>query len=162
MLLQQALKILQTIFYMNKKVKENRLVVNRWRTPDGTYLQSKHRHDYVQYEDKNGETYIVDGGTDYIRMSQNIVPMECCCLCENDPIEEIRKYLLRGTFNSKGDSIWVPLDRMSDSHVQNCIIYNEELGLKDDVITECYRRELEYRKAHSISIPESTYDDIEY
>jgi hypothetical protein len=41
---------------------ETRIVANRIRTPDGTILESKHRHDYVTYTDANGKQYMVDGG----------------------------------------------------------------------------------------------------
>lgn len=139
--------------------KDRKLVVNRWMTPDGTYLQSRHTHDYVEYVDKNGETYMVDGGSAYIRTSMNKIPMKCCCLYDDDPISEIRKYLMRGTFNSEGRPVWVPLCEMSDDHVKNCITYNEERGFKDSPITECYRREVEYRLKHGIKIEEKTYDD---
>lgn len=41
---------------------KNRILVNAIRTPDGTLLHSKHRHDCVIYKDKNGKEYGVDGG----------------------------------------------------------------------------------------------------
>ena len=40
------------------------IILNRIQTPDGTVLTSYYRHDYKSYQDKNGETYIVDGGND--------------------------------------------------------------------------------------------------
>ena len=47
---------------MNEKYLANRI-----RTPDGTILESMHRHDYVTYIDANGKEYMVDGGLDYLR-----------------------------------------------------------------------------------------------
>ena len=48
-------------------MSKERIVSNRIRTPDGTILESMHRHDYVTYTDANGKEYMVDGGLDYLR-----------------------------------------------------------------------------------------------
>lgn len=45
------------------------LLRNRLQSPDGTILESKHRHDYVCHLDKNGKMYFLDGGLDYARCS---------------------------------------------------------------------------------------------
>ena len=37
------------------------LVYNAIRTPDGTVIESMHRHDYKAYLDKNGKEYMVMG-----------------------------------------------------------------------------------------------------
>jgi len=46
-----------------------RILYNAIVTPDGTTLESKHRHDYVCHTDKNGLYYAVDGGCDYLKRS---------------------------------------------------------------------------------------------
>lgn len=48
-----------------------KLLANRWKTPDGTILWSKHTHDFILYTDKNGKQYGVDGGNSYCRMIGN-------------------------------------------------------------------------------------------
>ena len=80
-----------------KMNKDRTLLVSRIKTPDGTILISKHRHDYVCHTDKNGEYYFLDGGTDYIRTSVNEVEAEPLHLLSDSPFEEIRKNLYWGT-----------------------------------------------------------------
>ena len=42
------------------------LVYNAIRTPDGTVLESMHRHDYNVYVDKNGKEYkLIQAGQDW-------------------------------------------------------------------------------------------------
>lgn len=43
------------------------ILVNGIRTPDGTEIFSRHRHDFVGHDDADGNSYFVDGGTDYLR-----------------------------------------------------------------------------------------------
>ena len=52
------------------------IVLNSIMTPDGTVLISHHRHDYVTHLDKNGELYLVDGGTDYLKRFVNFEPFK--------------------------------------------------------------------------------------
>lgn len=44
---------------------ERKVLVSRIRTPDGTVLESRYTHDFVQHTDANGELYFLDGGPDY-------------------------------------------------------------------------------------------------
>ena len=46
-----------------------KLVYNALQTPDGTIITSRNRHDYEEYIDANGKSYMIDGGLDYVRCS---------------------------------------------------------------------------------------------
>lgn len=94
---------------------------SRIRTPDGTILQSFHRHDYKEHEDAvSGETYILDGGIDYIRGSINKVPAEDLTVYADDPFEVKREVPIWGTYGKDGkqELRWVSVAEMEDGHIQ--------------------------------------------
>ena len=71
---------------------EKRLILSQIQTPDGTILRSMHQHDYVTYIDKNGETYMLDGGNEYQRYSINKEPFKDLSIWSDAPFEIIREY----------------------------------------------------------------------
>lgn len=147
------------------------LVLNRWRTPDGTVLVSTHRHDFVQHYDSVAkDDYFIDGGNDYVHMSKNDMPMVDMCIYADDPYETVRQYEHRGAIVSFKDKngetyyghMWVPLRAMSDQHICNCIVYN----LKNvneitqyEVHTHLYVKEMLYRISHDLFLDEYDYTE---
>ena len=91
-------------------------------TPDGTVLVSKHRHDFVSHKDKNGKTYFLDGGTEYIRSSNN-GDEEFLTITDKSPHEQIREYLSWGTYGKSGNEPFhkILLKNLSDEHIQAII-----------------------------------------
>ena len=138
-------------------MKEKRMVANVWETPDGTILWSRYAHDFVLYKDENGEEYIVDGGNDYCRMCDSQEhPMKNLCIFNTDPWDLQRQYILRGTYDSKDQPIWVPLAKLSNKHLENIIKDDlEYYGIK----TSVWKRELNYRKKNNIIVEEHSYDN---
>lgn len=69
-------------------------------TDTGEIYKSWHRHDYVSF-DVNGQSYFIDGGTDYVRTS--IPPahphIQWICLNDDDDVQ-----LVRDTYVSKDGS----------------------------------------------------------
>lgn len=98
-----------------------KLLVNRWQTPDGTILESRHRHDYVEHKDANGVYYAVDGGTDYIRLNdcRPNYPLKNLCIYSDDPHVLIREELKWGTRGILGDEPLklVPIMDLSTEHI---------------------------------------------
>ena len=137
--------------------KEKQLVANLWETPDGTILWSRFTHDCVFQKDANGEEYMVDGGNDYHRLSDNKEhPMKSLCVYNTDPWDLQRQYILRGTFNHQGDRIWVPMCKLSNKHLENIVRDDKEYyGRKSTV----WSRELNYRKKNNIFVEEHSYDN---
>lgn len=121
------------------------LLVNAVRTPDGTILHSKHRHDYVSHTDiDTGKTYAVDGGTTCPRYIGEIEDCENLCLISDDPHEEIREMFCWKTYGEFGNEqgIWVYLKDMSDQHIKNII---KTQPLKDHM-KKLFNDELKYRE----------------
>ena len=101
-----------------------KLIANKWQTPDGTILWSKHRHDYVSHLDLNGEYYFVDGGNDYIRQSINISTQQLKNLCVYDDgtFECHRNNICWGrNYNSNGELLseteYIPIKDLTDDHI---------------------------------------------
>ena len=100
------------------------LVYNAIRTPDGTVIESTHRHDYNAYLDKNGKEYMVDGGLEYIRRNvHEDAPYEELSVYSTDGHDKVREVVKWGTYGINGDQ---PLTRillkdMSTEHIQACL-----------------------------------------
>ena len=137
-------------------MEEPKLILSRIQTPDGTILTSYHRHDYVTHIDKNGETYMLDGGNDYQRTSVNIEPYKDLSIWSDAPYEIIRENFHRGGRGKNGNESlkWVPLSKMSDEWIKNCIIYNDERGMSKSYANYLYCKELRYRQRMEIKIEE--------
>lgn len=104
---------------------EPMLIVNSITTPDGTVLTSQHRHDYVTHTDENGEHYMTDGGTSYIRRSLNKIPATVNDVYDTDDFEIIRAKFERGGRGKNGTEplTYVALKDMSCNWLQATIEY---------------------------------------
>lgn len=61
-----------------------RILRNAIRTPDGTVLESTHRHDFICHKDKKTKKrYCVDGGYDYIKRTGDAFDYEELSVFEN-------------------------------------------------------------------------------
>lgn len=125
----------------------NEIVYNAIRTPDGTILESRHRHDYREYTDKNGYEYIVDGGRDYIRRgwSPDAPDYEELSLYSDDPHEKIRERVSWGTYgeNGKQELDYILIKDMTSDHIKACLANIPSMAESYRAIME---NELEYRE----------------
>ena len=122
-----------------------KLLCNRIRTPDGTILESMHRHDYVTYTDANGKEYMVDGGLDYLRRNvHDDAPYEELSLYSGDYHQLIRQAFKWGTrgIDGKQPLTWLVLQDMATDHIE--AILETQTQLRDH-IRQVFINELNYR-----------------
>ena len=120
-----------------------KLVLNRIRTPDGTDLTSRHVHDYQSHKDKNGEIYMCDGGTSYLKRSVNEESYEDLSLYSTDSFEKLREGIEWGTFGKNGNEPlhYKSVSNMSSNHI-NSILSQYKL---EDYLKEVFEKEISYR-----------------
>jgi len=118
------------------------LIKNAMQTPDGTILESTHRHDYKTHTDANGKTYMVDGGLAYVRRSAHGDEVDLC-LYDNEPHEIQAKVLTWGSYGINGDQPirWIPIGDMETDHLKAVLEQCNPPGvLKSCMIEELIRR----------------------
>ena len=101
------------------------LIKNAMQTPDGTILDSTHRHDYKTHTDANGKTYMVDGGLDYVRRSAH-GDEEDLCLYDDAPHIIQASVLEWGTYGINGDQPlkYVTIAEMDTAHLEAVLELN--------------------------------------
>jgi hypothetical protein len=122
-----------------------KLLVSAIVTPDGTRLESNHRHDYKSHLDANGETYIIDGGLDYVRRSVNKEPATDAFVYTDDPHETKRTMFKWGTYGrGKNKKLeWKPLESLDTDHIEAILKTQHHIG---EAIKKLFVDELSYRK----------------
>ena len=120
------------------------LIYNAIRTPDGTIIESTHRHDYVTHFDTlKNRKYVIDGGLDYCRRS-NWGDEEVLSIDYESATPEMRSSLLKwGTRGPLGDQ---PLKRISimsmdTDHIEMCLLTQSHMRPE-------YRETMEWELDH--------------
>ena len=126
---------------------ERQLIYSAWKTPDGTILHSRHRHDYCEHFDAvSKEWYILDGGLDYIRSSVNTVPPEDLTLYADDPHEKIREVFVWKSYGkncSQPEGVYTLLKDLTDEHL---IAICETQAHLPDYIMKVFKNEIRFRE----------------
>lgn len=136
-----------SICYSEKR-KTNMIFRNAMITPDGTIIESKNRHDYVEHLDENGDTYMIDGGHAYFRRSLNEVPAKDISIESiADDHEFNRQHFNWGTYGKDGDQPFklVALKDMSLDHL-NTILEGQQLIARETM--DFFEKEIKYRDEH--------------
>ena len=123
------------------------MVRNAIKTPDGTVLTSRHRHDYVTHTDKNGKEYMIDGGLDYVRSSAN-GDEEYLTVTTDADHSVCREACEWGTYGKDGDQplSYIKLCDMDTDHIEAVI---ENVPSIRPSIKEMMKRELQFRSNNS-------------
>jgi len=121
----------------------SKLLCNAIRTPDGTILESIHRHDYKTYTDANGKEYMIDGGLDYIRCSVHD-DQEWLGVYDDDDFSEIRLRFKWGTRGKDGNQPlqYKPLYRLDNDHIRAILDTQSHIP---EHIHKQFKKELQWR-----------------
>ena len=118
-------------------------------TPDGTYLRSYHRHDYVEHLDRfTGEVYIVDGGNDYLRRSINTTPAEDLTVYLSDPFRVVREAFVWKSYGKNlehlPDGIYIALCDITTEHIR-AILATQQHNIGGSFVEMLFKKELVLR-----------------
>lgn len=131
---------------------ERKILINKVMCPDGTILESHHRHDYKEYTDKLGRYTMVDGGRDYLKRGGTFTEMS---VYSDDSHEVIRREVTRiGRGKNLDQQPFItPVMAMNDSWLKNVIEWCEDYQPNNPFL-DVFKEEVLYRKKHGISIKE--------
>jgi len=130
-------------------------------TPDGTSLISRHRHDFVTHKDRNGKTYMLDGGINgyYYRRSANGDEKFYEITTDHD-FELIRQYFERW---NRYERKYVKLKDISDSWLEAILDWYICNGNQYNPIFRIFLEEKLFRAENEITVPEdSKYLEYDY
>jgi hypothetical protein len=129
-------------------MKQNsQIVSNKIMTPDGTIIQSFHRHDYVVHHDKNGHEYMVDGGLEYLRRNvHHDAPYTELSVYSDDNFEDVRQAFHWGTRGKDGDQPlkWKAMCDLDTEHVEAILETQTQIP---QWLRDLFEKELEFRSA---------------
>lgn len=131
---------------MKSKKEVRKLLYNAICTPDGTVLESRHRHDFRQHRDKKtGKLYGIDGGLDYRRRSGPEDYEDISIIWEpNMPHDTLRDYLKWASYgkNGKGPVRYILLKDLDTDHINNILDTQRDL---DAFYAKALFAELDFR-----------------
>lgn len=105
------------------------LLVNSIKCPDGTILESRHRHDYQTHTQEDGKEFMVDGGLAYERYGgSHISEIENLSLYYGDDHELLRERFSWGARGINGDEPlhYIKLKDITESHLEALIEYTDK------------------------------------
>lgn len=131
------------------------IIRNAIMTPDGTYLRSYHVHDYKEHFDTvSKETYIIDGGNQYLRRSVNGWVAEDLTVTMDDKFTLIRYAFVWKSYGKNyehlPEGIYIALCDMTDDHIE--AILNTQVHIRGTYVEELMIAELQWRKCGTLRL----------
>lgn len=123
------------------------ILLNSIRTPDGTVLVSRTRHDCQTHVDlTTGLEYMVDGGKSYLRRSANGDEVDMSVMLSDDHFANRRAFHwgTRG-WGGRNPLTWKPLAELDTDHIK--AILETQHQIKGGHIEKLMQSELELRNA---------------
>lgn len=130
-------------------------IYNAIKTPDGTILHCRNRHDYKEYTDSvSGEQYVNDGGEFYVRRSVNSVPYEDLSVWVNadnpELTQTVRGVNLWKSYGKEGEffpnGVYLSLEKMDTDHIE--AILETQHQLRGTLYEKLFILELNERKKY--------------
>ena len=118
------------------------ILANAMITPDGNVLQSFSRHDCKAYTDKNGFTYMVDGGLGWYQRTSNDGQAKQIVIDSDDHHSIIREWFSWGSYGNNGKEVkkLIKLKDMELDHI-NAILD----GGHSSIYQFVFENEIEWR-----------------
>lgn len=135
------------------EIKPQVILSNAIKTPDGTFLFSRHVHDFVTHTDKKTKKlYGVDGGSDYLRRIGDTNDCEDCVITTDTKFPEIRNRFHWGSYGKDGSGKheYRRISELSDSHLE-AILKNLNFP-KGSHVKKWFECEQEFRKKIKIFV----------
>lgn len=129
------------------------ILVNSMKTPDGTIIRSRFRHEYSSHRDRDTfEIYVTDGGLSYFHRSQNDFEAEDLSIVVDEliPHSIVREYMVWGTRGKDGKSPlkFVSVKDMTTDHIEAVIETQVQINA---FFRQSFQKELEWRRKKNTS-----------
>lgn len=113
------------------------ILYNAIQCPDGTVIESKHRHDFVMHKQEDGREYFVDGGRDYQRIGYSDKEFINLLVTTESPHEKIREVFtwtscLDAAGNRLPAYVTKKLKDLDNNHIKALVKYTKD-GYPDHI-----------------------------
>jgi hypothetical protein len=100
------------------------LLLSRIQTPDGTFICSRSLHDLVEYTDKNGQHYGIEGGLAYQKVLYDKKDYVDASIYTTDDFNLIRENIVWDTYGVDGDEELkqVKIKDLKLDHIENILL----------------------------------------
>lgn len=120
------------------------LLLSRIQTPDGTYICSRSMHDLVEYTDKNGQYYGIEGGLAYQKILYDKNDYTDASIYTTDDFAIIRENILWDSYGVDGDEELkqIKIKDLKLDHIENILLISSLSKTFEDILLS----EIKFRK----------------